>query len=141
MKFIVEEAELLNLEKEISLFESEEIQYIIENTDTKDDNNKDLIDRLLNPPLEEENDSLYTKIIINSSEEEVNEEEFEYLDNKNKDNEINKIDNTNLNTNNDNFVDEYGSLNNIKNPFIKAQNESKKQNLNGKEVKTEKNLK
>ena len=138
MKFIVEEAELLNLEKEISLFESEEIQYIIENTDTKDDNNKDLIDRLLNPPLEEENDSLYTKIIINSSEEEVNEEEFEYLDNKNKDNEINKIDNTNLNTNNDNFVDEYGSLNNIKNPFIKAQNESKKQNLNGREVKTEK---
>ena len=77
MKFIVEEAELLNLEKEISLFESEENQYIIENTDTKDDNNKDLIDRLLNPPLEEENDSLYTKIIINSSEEEVNEEEFE----------------------------------------------------------------
>ena len=49
-KFIVEEAELLNLEKEISLFESEENQYIIENTDTKDDNNKDLIDGLLNPP-------------------------------------------------------------------------------------------
>ena len=69
MKFIVEEAELLNLEKEISLFESEEIQYIIENTDTKDDNNKDLIDRLLNPPLEEENDSLYTKIIIKSLED------------------------------------------------------------------------
>ena len=48
---------------------SEENQYIIENTDTKDANNKERIDGLLNSPLEEENDSLYTKIIIKSLED------------------------------------------------------------------------
>jgi len=116
----IETKELLNLEKEIDLFEKEEEQYIFENNVIEDKTEKnDPIQDLYYPLIEEDNITILSNK-SNSSSEIKNEEENEFLGfNKETNDKYNNSGN-NLNENNENIFDKTNSLNNLKNPFIRA---------------------
>ena len=119
-EYIVEPAELGNIEKEISLFEKEENQYNIENINISDaKKNLNPIESLLNPDLDNDREDIISK--INSSSEEIDiDEENEYLgydkDTNHKFNDKSK----NIKEYDNKMFDERGSLNNLNNPFIKS---------------------
>ena len=119
-EYIVEPAELGNIEKEISLFEKEENQYNIENINISDGKkNLNPIESLLNPDLDNDTEDIISK--INSSSEEIDiDEENEYLgydkDTNDKFNDKSK----NIKEYDNKMFDERGSLNNLNNPFIKS---------------------
>ena len=119
----IEKDELCDIEKEISLFETEENQFNLEDnniSDTKKNHNS--IAYLLNPDINNDPDSLFSKI-NNSSEELDNDEENEYLGYNKDTNDkfINESKKLNVYTNT--ICDEKGSLNNLNNPFIRAMKE------------------
>ena len=119
-EYIVEPAELGNIEKEISLFEKEENQYNIENINISDaKKNLNPIEYLLNPDLDNDTEDIISK--INSSSEEIDiDEENEYLGyDKDKNYKFND-ESKNINEYDNKMFDERGSLNNLNNPFIKA---------------------
>ena len=119
------------LETELNIFEKEEEQQIIKN-DNAITNNENNIDLAYIPNLDE--DDTTSNFMNNNSSDDIYEENEDdnILGFIKEENDKYNLDGTNLNKNNEIITNENNSLNNLKNPFIRASIQSEYNNNNFK---------